>query len=182
MKAKQSWTCEIYWHIYKSGTQKDTATNNHFRIPLRCRFLGRAQSAEGIFVEWLNKQRFAAISIFPSSWRGWRGGDAAGVAVRSPAPLRSAPVDFWEQHFSSSWLLPSPGAARSFRVWHLLFAPAVAGPAHKHSQGGRTLESPPNQNTSKTKLPFCSFRFHIIASFQKSPQSTWKLPLCLASG
>lgn len=81
MKAKQSRTCEIYWHIYKSRAQKDTATKNHFRTQRR--FLGLAQSGHGIFVEWLNKHRFAAISIFPSSWRDWR-----GVAVRGPAPLQ----------------------------------------------------------------------------------------------
>lgn len=56
-------------HLEKQP-QKDTATNNHFRIRVKCRFLGQMQSGEGIFVEWLNKHRFAGISIFPSSCEG----------------------------------------------------------------------------------------------------------------
>lgn len=74
-------------HLEKQP-QKDTATNNHFRIPVKCRFLGQTQSREGIFVEWLNKHWFAGISIFPSSWEG--GGKAGRwCAGWCPASLQS---------------------------------------------------------------------------------------------
>lgn len=74
-------------HLEKQP-QKDTATNNHFRIPVKCCFLGQTQSGEGIFVEWLNKHWFAGISIFPSSWEG--GGKAGRwCAGWHPASLQS---------------------------------------------------------------------------------------------
>lgn len=93
-------------HLEKQP-QKDTATNNHFRIPVKCRFLSQTQSREGIFVEWLNKHRFGGISIFPSSWEG--GGKAGRWCVLADTP----PCWRWLLGTTFSVLLAPPMTCRA---------------------------------------------------------------------
>ena len=49
-RANESKTKLDMWNLLahlEKQPQKDTATNNHFRIPVKCRFLGQAQSRGG---------------------------------------------------------------------------------------------------------------------------------------
>lgn len=96
-------------------------------------------------MEWLNKHRFAGISIFPSSWKG-RGKAGRWCAVLTP---RLTPVDFWEQHSLSSWLLLKPSALE-YKAGHclpppnsFLFVPRILLADYRCTQGGGTLDSHP---------------------------------------